>query len=254
MLHGARVAVVIPARDEARWIAEAVGSVPAFVDHVIVVDDASRDSTAEIARGTGDERLEVLVHPECRGVGAAIVGGYRRARALGAAAVAVLAGVGQMDPRDLPRVVAPITSGEADYVKGDRLRHPDVFRVMPLQRLAATAALAALTRRAAGLDALSDSQCGYTAISARAIDALDLDGLWPRYGYPNDLLAALAARRLRVREVTVRPVYRGEASGLRARHVLTILLLIARNAIRHRLSPSGKSQIAQARTERVSRS
>ncbi|WP_437906812.1 glycosyltransferase family 2 protein [Sorangium sp. So ce327] len=236
MLHGARVAVVIPARDEARWISEAAASVPAFVDHVIVVDDASRDGTAEMARALGDERLEVLVHPECRGVGAAIVAGYRRARALGASAVAVMAGDGQMDPRDLPRVVAPIASGEADYVKGDRLRHPDVWRVMPLQRLAATAALAELTRRAAGLDALSDSQCGYTAISARAIDALDLDGLWPRYGYPNDLLAALAARRLRVCEVSVRPVYRGEASGLRARHVLTILFLIARNAIRQSLS------------------
>ncbi|WP_267888129.1 glycosyltransferase, partial [Sorangium cellulosum] len=135
MLHGARVAVVIPARDEARWIAEAVGAVPAFVDHVIVVDDASRDGTADLARAAGDERLEVVVHPACRGVGAAIVAGYRRARALGAAAVAVMAGDGQMDPRDLPRVVAPITSGEADYVKGDRLRHPDVWRVMPLQRL-----------------------------------------------------------------------------------------------------------------------
>ncbi|WP_437677478.1 glycosyltransferase family 2 protein [Sorangium sp. So ce131] len=239
MLHGARVAVVIPARDEARWIAETVRSVPTFVDHILVVDDGSRDGTAELARAAlpaGDERLEVLLHAEARGVGAAIVAGYRRARALGALAVAVMAGDGQMDPRDLPRVVGPVVSGEADYVKGDRLRHPDVWRVMPLARLAATAALAALTRRAAGLDALSDSQCGYTAISARALDALDLGALWPRYGYPNDLLAALAARRLRVREVSVRPVYRGEASGLRARHLLTILFLIARGAIRRRLS------------------
>lgn len=245
VLHGARVAVVIPARDEARWIAETVGSIPAFVDSVIVVDDASRDGTAELARRAGDARLDVLVHPESRGVGAAIVTGYRRARALGAAAVAVMAGDGQMDPRDLPRVVAPVARGEADYVKGDRLRHPEVWRAMPLPRLAATAALAELTRRAAGLDALSDSQCGYTAISARALDALDLDALWPRYGYPNDLLVALAARGLRVQEVSVRPVYRGEASGLRARHLITILLLISRGALRRRLMRSRGTHVVQ---------
>jgi glycosyltransferase involved in cell wall biosynthesis len=232
VLHGARTAVVVPARDEARWIAETVGSMPAFVDHVIVVDDASQDGTAELARGVGDERLEVVVHRSSRGVGAAITTGYRRARALGASAIAVMAGDGQMHPEDLPRVLGPVARGEADYVKGDRLRHPEVWRVMPLARLAATAALAALTRRAVGLDALSDSQCGYTAISARAVDALDLDALWPRYGYPNDLIAALAARGLTLREVVVRPVYRGEASGLRPRHVLTILFLIGRAAAR----------------------
>jgi glycosyltransferase involved in cell wall biosynthesis len=230
VLHGARVAVVIPARDEAAWIAETVGAVPAFVDHVLVVDDASRDRTAELARAAGDERLEVLVHPQNRGVGAAIVTGYRRARALGAEAVAVMAGDGQMDPHDLPRVVAPVALGLADYVKGDRLRHPDVWRTMPLARLAGTAALAALTRRAAGLETLSDSQCGYTAISARAIDALDLDALWPRYGYPNDLIVAIAAAGLRIREVPVRPIYRGEASGLLPRHLLTILFILARGA------------------------
>lgn len=234
MLHGARVAVVIPARDEAAWIAETVAAVPAFVDHVLVIDDASRDRTAAIAAAAGDARLEVLSHLDNRGVGAAIITGYRRARALGADAVAVMAGDGQMDPADLPRVLGPVARGEADYVKGDRLRHPDVWRVMPLARLVGTAALAAITRRAAGLDALSDSQCGYTAISARALDALDLDAIWPRYGYPNDLILALAAAGLRIREVPVRPVYRGEASGLRPRHVLVILFVIARGARRAR--------------------
>jgi glycosyltransferase involved in cell wall biosynthesis len=255
VLHGSRVAVVIPARDEADWIAETVAGVPAFVDHVLVVDDASRDRTAALAAAAGDARLEVLRHPENRGVGAAIVTGYRRARALGAAAVAVLAGDGQMDPRDLPQVLGPVALGQADYVKGDRLRHPDVWRVMPLARLLGTAALAGVTRRAAGLVSLSDSQCGYTAISSRALDALDLGALWPRYGYPNDLILALAAAGLRIHEVPVRPVYRGEASGLRPRHLVTILYVIARGAyraraarasVRRRPGPSPSSHTGEA--------
>jgi len=232
VLESARIAVVVPAFNEARWIVETVESMPAFVDHILVVDDASEDATSALARGTGSARVEGIRHAENRGVGAAIVTGYRRARALGADVVAVMAGDGQMDPVDLPAVVLPIIRGEADYVKGNRLLHPAVFRAMPKARLAGTAVLAWLTRRAAGLPSLGDSQCGYTAISAGAIDALDLDAIWPRYGYPNDLLGALCRARLRVGEVVVRPVYRGEASGLRAHHLATIGYLIGRVAYR----------------------
>lgn len=232
MLESARIAVVVPAFNEARWITETVESMPAFVDRVIVVDDASSDATSALARAAGNGRAEVIRHEENRGVGAAIITGYRRARALDADIVAVMAGDGQMDPIDLPAVVRPVLRGDADYVKGNRLLHPGVFRAMPPARLAGTAALAWLTRLAAGLPSLGDSQCGYTAISAAAIDALDLDAIWPRYGYPNDLLGALARERLRVGEVVVRPVYRGEASGLRARHLATIGYLIGRVAYR----------------------
>lgn len=234
MLESARIAVVVPAFNEARWIVETVSSVPAFVDHIVVIDDASGDATSALARGALGERGEVIRHAENRGVGAAIITGYRRARALAADVVAVMAGDGQMDPRDLAAVVTPIVRGEADYVKGNRLLHPDVFTTMPPARLAGTAVLAWLTRLAAGMPALGDSQCGYTAIAAGAIDALggELDSIWPRYGYPNDLLGALCRADLRVGEVMVRPVYRGEASGLRAGHLAAIGYLIGRVAYR----------------------
>jgi glycosyltransferase involved in cell wall biosynthesis len=232
VLEGARIAVVVPAYDEERWIAETVAGVPSFVDAVLVVDDASHDHTASAAARSGDPRVEVIRHADNRGVGAAIVTGYHRALAIGADVVAVMAGDGQMHPDDLEAVVTPVAAGHADYVKGDRLAHEDALRAMPLARLAGTATLAFLTRHAAGIERLSDSQCGYTAISAGALRTLggDLDRLWPRYGYPNDLLGALARHRLRIREVVVRPVYRGEASGLRVWHLATIGYLIARVA------------------------
>jgi glycosyltransferase involved in cell wall biosynthesis len=247
VLESARIAVVVPAFNEARWIAETVATMPAFVDHVLVVDDASSDTTSAVARAAGAERVEVIRHAENRGVGAAIITGYRRARALGADVVAVMAGDGQMDPADLAAVLRPIVDGDADYVKGNRLLHRGVLRTMPPARLVGTAVLAWLTRHAAGLPSLGDSQCGYTAISAAAIDALErdhelgLDAIWPRYGYPNDLLGALARERLRVREVVVRPVYRGEASGLRARHLITIGYLIGRVAYRRLAARGGSS-------------
>jgi glycosyltransferase involved in cell wall biosynthesis len=228
VLSTAQIAVVVPAFNEERWIAETVGQMPDFVDHILVVDDASKDGTSAKAQSSNDARVEVLRHKENRGVGAAIITGYRRARVLGADIIAVMAGDGQMHPDDLSSVVLPIALGEADYVKGNRLGYPGVWRIMPPLRLVGTFTLAFLTRHATGLDRLSDSQCGYTAIATIALDTLDLEAIWPRYGYPNDLLGALARRHLRVGEVIVRPIYRGEASGLRPWHMATIGFLLGR--------------------------
>ncbi|MBK8255113.1 MAG: glycosyltransferase family 2 protein [Polyangiaceae bacterium] len=224
--------MVIPSYNEEAWIAETVSTIPEFVDHIILVDDASTDATSRVAHSLPDGRLEIVRHETNRGVGAAIATGYRTARARGAEAVAVMAGDGQMHPADLYRVVEPIVQQTHDYVKGNRLTHPDVYRSMPLARLAAGHVLGRLTGLAIGKPQLSDSQCGYTAISARAIDALDLDRLWPRYGYPNDLLGEIARRGLSIGEVPVRPVYRGEASGVRPWHVGTVMFLLARTVLR----------------------
>ncbi len=98
---------------------------------------------------------------------------------------------------------------------------------IPLARRLAGRVLSLATRLATGL-AVDDCQCGYTAISRSAALGLPLDDLWPRFGYPTDLLGMLAARGLTVVEVPVRPVYADERSGVRAWHALSILLLIAR--------------------------
>lgn len=236
MIDSRRIAVVIPAKNEARFVGAVVRTLPSFVDRAIVVDDGSEDDTAAAAR---DARSDVIVirHATSRGVGGAIVAGYRRALEDGADVVAVMAGDGQMDPCELRDVVDPVVAGAAGYVKGNRLRHPDVWRAMPFRRLVGTAVLGVLTARVTGL-AVGDSQCGYTAIGRAALQRLDLDAIWTGYGYPNDLLAALARAGVVVREVTVRPVYGDEDSGLRARHVGRILWILGR-AARMRAITSG---------------
>ncbi|MBX3184110.1 MAG: glycosyltransferase family 2 protein [Polyangiaceae bacterium] len=218
--------LVIPAYREERLLPRTLRRVPACVDGVVVVDDASPDATSRAAREAGDARLVLERHPRNLGVGAAIRTGYRRALSEGADLIIVMAADDQMDPADLPALAEPILADRADYVKGNRLIHPDKRR-MPLARRAAGHALGWLTARATGY-ALSDSQCGYTAISAAALRVLPLDELWPRYGYPNDLLGLLSQARLRVAEVPVRPIYADEASGVRPWHFLTVCWLIAR--------------------------
>jgi glycosyltransferase involved in cell wall biosynthesis len=236
VFSGARVDVVVPAWNEAPRIARVVRGVPSWVDGVVVVDDASTDGTGEAARAAGDARVEVIRHAVNRGVGAAIATGYRHALGRPGTpndAFVVMAGDGQMDPRDLPSLVAPIARGEADYVKGDRFRVADTVRVMPRARRLGGLVLSWATSRAIGVP-ISDSQCGYTALARAACERLDLDALWPRYGYPNDLLSQLALRGLRIAEVPVRAIYADEVSRLKARHVPVIAALIARAALRTR--------------------
>jgi dolichol-phosphate mannosyltransferase len=232
--QGARIAVVIPAYNEERLIARTLESIPAFVHHVVVVDDASRDGTSEAARAVGDARVEVLRLAHNGGVGRAIAVGYRHAFASGADACAVMAGDAQMDPADLARVLEPVLHHEADYVKGDRLSYPGVTRRMPLTRWLGNLGLSLLTRLVTGLT-VRDSQCGYTALSRHAAAKLPLERLWPRYGYPNDLLGLLSERQLRVRDVVVRPVYADEQSGVGLRHALFVVPYVLLRVLIRRL-------------------
>jgi len=195
MFRGRAVAVVIPACNEADKIGATIRSVPDFVDHVIVVDDGSHDATAEIARCAAGPRVEVIVHQRNRGVGAAITTGYARALDLGADAIAVMAGDGQMDPADLPRLLAPVVDGQADYAKGNRFAWPGGWRAMPAVRLLGGGALSLLTRLASGYWHIGDSQCGYTVASRRALHAIARARCSIRWGCSTPLTGRCGAYR-----------------------------------------------------------
>jgi glycosyltransferase involved in cell wall biosynthesis len=242
MLEDARLFVVVPAYNEEHLIETTLAGIPSFVDQIVVVDDASADRTAEIADGLAEKlaggRIRVVRHAANRGVGASIATGYRVALDAGADAIGVMAGDAQMHPDDLERLALPVVRSEVDYAKGDRLGHPDVRRLMPWGRRIAGRLLSRLTARAAGLAELSDSQCGYTVISARAAARLDLAKLFPRYGYPNDLVGKLALAGFSIRDVPVRPVYGAETSGVRPWHVPVVVGLILRTALRRAIAES----------------
>lgn len=236
MFRGQRIAVVVPAYNEAEKIARTLRSIPGFVDHVLVIDDASQDATARVAMRSQRRGFELIRHPINRGVGAAIATGYRRAFALGADVTAVMAGDSQMDPADLGAVIGPVVEGHADYAKGNRFAWPGGWRAIPFMRLFGNVVLSHLTRLASGYRDLFDSQCGYTAAGRRALGTILRGEMFPRYGYPNDLLIRLARDEMRVTDVPVRPVY-GETwrSGMRIHRVVGPLLRLLGTATLQRL-------------------
>lgn len=240
MYRGLRVAVVIPAHNEEALLPTTLAGLPAFVDQVIVVDDASTDRTAQVAR---HPLLELVQHPVNQGVGGAIVTGYRRALAAGVDVAVVVGADAQMDPTEMPRLLDPIVAGTADYVKGDRLGHPELRQRMPAVRRFGNRVLSRLTRWSSGY-AVRDSQCGYTALAAPALGRLPLDDLYPRYGFPNDLLAKLAEIDARVIDRPVTPIYGDEQSGIRVTRVVgPILWLLLRSGVR-RVRRQRKARLA----------
>jgi hypothetical protein len=134
---------------------------------------------------------------------------------------AVMAADAQMHPDDLIRIIEPVAAGSADYTKGNRLFYGEAWRMIPHYRYLGNSFLSLLTKIASGYWHIADSQSGYTAISLLALKRIDLDGIYKRYGMPNDMLIKLNQHDFCVRDVHIRPVYNvGEKSGIRLRHVI----------------------------------
>jgi glycosyltransferase involved in cell wall biosynthesis len=221
VLEGKQVAVVVPARDEEALLPQTLAGIPDFVDRVYVVDDGSVDGTLAVAEGADEARVSVLRHEQSNGVGAAIVTGYKQALADGADVTAVMAADNQMDPADLETLAGAVARGEVDYAKANRLFTGQAWDLIPRSRYLGNAVLSLLTKIASGYWHVADSQSGYTAIGRGTLGLLDLDRVYRRYGFPNDMLVHLNVVNARVRDFPSRPIYGvGERSGIRYRSVV----------------------------------
>lgn len=212
------IGIVVPAYNEEKLIGETLRTIPLFVDTIIVVDDSSNDSTAEIVRGIAetDKRVILIEHSKNQGVGGAIITGYKKAVELRIDIAAVMAGDNQMDPRDLKNILRPVAKGVVDYTKGNRLFQGDAWNMIPHYRYFGNSFLSLLTKIASGYWHIADSQTGFTAVSLDVLEKLDLDSIYKRYGMPNDMLIKLNQYDFKVRDVHVRPVYNiGEKSEIR---------------------------------------
>jgi glycosyltransferase involved in cell wall biosynthesis len=233
MYRNATVSVVVPAHNEEHRLAGVLDGIPVWVDRVVIVDDGSTDGTAAVAReaaGRDPARTELVQLGRNGGVGAAIEAGYRRALEHGADVAVVMGGDGQMNPEELPALLEPVVTGEADYAKANRFLRGDAWRDIPRVRLLGNAALSLLTKIASGYWHVADSQSGYTAASREALAYLVREGLYPRYGVPNDILVKLNIGDFHVTDVPMRAVYGvGERSKMKVpRVVLPIAGLLVR--------------------------
>lgn len=218
--HDPVIAVVIPAYNEAAHILQVLCDLPPWADKVIVVDDASTDSTYDLVSPMVDHRLSVIRHEKNTGVGGAMITGYQAALESGADIVVKMDADGQMRSEEAMRLVRPLLTGMAEYAKGNRFYFRGATGRMPLARGYGNVLLTFLTKAASGYWHVFDSQCGFTAISSRYLRLLDIDSLAKDYFFENDMLIRLNEVGARVVDVPVTTVYGTEKSHVRVHRVI----------------------------------
>lgn len=181
------------------------------------MNDASTDKTREIIDGFAqdDKRIVPIHHEINQGVGAAIVSGYTAALKDGMNITVVMAGDNQMDPEAMPLLLDPLIQNKADYTKGNRLLSPDYREGMSRWRFVGNSILTILTKFSSGYWKLMDPQNGYTAISYKALERLNLNQIYPRYGYCNDLLVKLNIFGFRIMDIEIPARYGQEKSKIK---------------------------------------
>ena len=221
------VAVIVPAYNEERYIFETLTTIPKWVDAIVVVNDASTDKT-EIEIQKAKEAVSSIAHITHnlnKGVGGAILNGYKFALQIDAAIVCVMAGDGQMDPKELQKLLDPICENKCEMSKGNRFFSLNSVQGMPKKRILGNIFVTLLTKIGSGYWSIVDPQNGYVAVSTKALRSLSLDRISTRYDFENDFLCHMRMIDARVIDVQIPARYRDEVSTIQ---IIPTMLRIAK--------------------------
>ena len=226
-----KIGVVILAYNEGNHIKDTIETLPDFVDRIYVVDDGSADKTAEIVKTLTDQRICLIQHEVNKGPGAALVTGYKTALKEEMDVIVKMDGDNQMDPEQLPNLLEPIVERRAEYTKGNRLLSPEYRSGMSKWRFLGNSMLTFLTKIGSGYWQMMDPQNGYTAISKSALARINLDSIYPYYGYLNDILVKLNVYDgHRVVDVVMPARYGGERSSIKySKYIVKVSWMLLRN-------------------------
>ncbi|HEX4944092.1 MAG TPA: glycosyltransferase family 2 protein [Usitatibacteraceae bacterium] len=215
MINGKKVVVVMPAYRAAATVEKTWRALPhAIVDHVLLVDDASGDETAAVARALG---IDVHMHSENRGYGGNQKTCYSAALAHGADIVVMVHPDYQYEPRLVTAMAAMIESGVYDVVLGSRiLGGAALSGGMPLWKYGANRALTAFQNLVTGAK-LSEYHSGYRAFSRQALQSLPLLANSDDFVFDNQILVQAIARGLALGEISCPTRYENDSSSISLR-------------------------------------
>jgi glycosyltransferase involved in cell wall biosynthesis len=193
--------IVIPAYNEEAAVAQVVRDAARVADHVVVVDDGSRDRTSALAREAG---AIVVRHSVNRGLGGALGTGLEAAVRLGADSVVTMDADGQHRAQDAGRMFARLEQGDVDFVIGSRMLRGEEGGRMPVRRVVFNGVGNLLTYLLFGVW-VSDSQSGLRGLSRQAAETVDLrtNGM----EVSSEFIKEIRERRWRVAEIAIPAIY-----------------------------------------------
>jgi glycosyltransferase involved in cell wall biosynthesis len=194
-----KVIIVMPAFNVAPVLAKTVAAIPPdSYDEILVIDDASTDSTSDVGVHLG---ASVIKHPRNKGYGGAQKTGYKEALKRNADIVVMVHGDNQYDPTLVPTFVSRIADGGCDLVTGTRMFLGDVLKNgMPLWKFIPNRFLTWLENTAFGSH-ISDYHNGFRAYSAKFLGEVPLDLLSDKFDFDTDILIQGAIRKYKIGEV-----------------------------------------------------
>ena len=210
-----KVAVVIPSFKVKSHIIGVIEKIGTEVSRIYVVDDCCPEGTGAFVKAKClDSRVVVIFHDKNQGVGGAVITGYKAAIEEGMDIIVKIDGDGQMDPELIENFIEPITSGMADYTKGNRFFDLEEIRSMPKIRIFGNAVLSLITKLSSGYWDLFDPTNGYTAIHCDVARHLPFSKISSRYFFETDMLFRLNSMRALVLDIPMAASYKNEVSNL----------------------------------------
>ncbi len=242
MILGKKLAVVLPAYNAEHTLRRTVDALPpGVVDELILVDDASRDNTAALARSLG---LRTLVHRVNLGYGGNQKTCYTEALARGADIVIMLHPDYQYDPRLVPAMAWLIASGLYDAVLASRIIGNGALRGgMPYYKYVANRVLTMTENLLLG-EKLSEYHTGYRAFSRQVLETLPLEANSNDFVFDNEMLAQIFYFGFRVGEVSCPTRYEPESSSINFRRSCKYGLGVLWTALQYRAARLGLLQPA----------
>jgi Glycosyltransferases involved in cell wall biogenesis len=233
MLNGKKIVAVLPAYNAEKTLEITHREIPPdIVDEIILVDDASRDQTADVARRLG---IHTVIHPVNKGYGGNQKTCYRTALDQGADIVVMLHPDYQYTPKLLPAMAAMIAWGEFDAVLASRILGTGALKGgMPLYKYIANRFLTFAENILLG-QKLSEYHTGYRAFSREVLETLPLDLNSDDFVFDNQMLAQIAWFNFRIGELSCPTKYFSDASSISFRRSVTYGLGVLRTALKFRL-------------------
>jgi glycosyltransferase involved in cell wall biosynthesis len=237
LIHGKKVVVVLPAYNAERTLRQTVADLPSdVVDDVLLVDDASRDSTATLARSLG---LRTFVHPINLGYGGNQKTCYAQALRLGADVVVMVHPDYQYEPRLVTAMASMIAADVYDVVLGSRIIGKGALQGgMPGYKYVANRFLTAFQNVILG-EKLSEYHTGYRAYSRQVLEGLPLEANADDFVFDNQILAQSFYFGFRIGEVSCPTRYFPEASSIDFRRSCTYGLGVIGTSFQYRAARLG---------------